>query len=58
MSKDFVVGKEQVLLLKNDVSDLSVQVRSLLMSLTSDEDSLNEQLELHWLNMIEISASS
>lgn len=45
MSKDFVVGKEQVLLLKNDVSDLSVQVRSLLMSLTSDEDSLNEQLE-------------
>lgn len=58
MSKDFVVGKEQVLLLKNDVSDLSVQIRSLLMSLTSDEDSLNNKLELHWLNMIEISASS
>lgn len=47
-----------ILVIKNDVTDFSVQVRSLFMSLTSDEDSLNEQLELHWLNMIKISASS
>ena len=46
------------MLKKNDISELSAHVRSLIVSLTSHEEPLNEQFELHGINLIEICVSS